>query len=667
MTDHQRILELRKELNDHNYRYYVLAQPIISDFTFDQLLKELQDLEAKHPEWDDANSPTKRVGGYITKDFVTVKHKSPMLSLGNTYSREELEDFIQRVEKQLEGKAEFVCELKYDGVAIGLHYQEGKLVQALTRGDGTQGDDVTANVRTIRSIPLQLQGDFPAELEIRGEIFMTLAGFKKLNEERETQGLEMFANPRNSAAGSLKMQDSAVVATRPLDSFLYYVISNPRVAETHYASVQKAGDWGFKVPTQFPNYICTAKSVDDILSFIAYWDSNRHQLPFEIDGVVIKVNNYHQQEELGFTAKSPRWAIAYKFKAEAAATILENITYQVGRTGAITPVANLKPVLLAGTTVKRASLYNADQIEKLGLRVGDTVLVEKGGEIIPKITGVDFSLRPEQSQPFVYATHCPECNTALVRQEGEALHYCPNTISCPPQAKGSIQHFISRKAMDIEGLGEETVDQLYKAGLIKTNADLYDLTLEQLLPLERMAEKSALNLLAGVSKSKEVPFERLLFALGIRYVGETVAKKLARHFGSLEQLKHANEDELLAVEEIGPRIAQSVLAFFAEEQNNLLLQQLVEAGLQTKVQEQEGSSEALKGFTFVVSGVFETFSRDGIKEEIEKNGGKVASSVSAKTNFLVAGEGMGPSKKAKAESLGVRVISEVELREMLNQ
>lgn len=667
MTEQQRILELRKELNEHNHRYYVLAQPIISDYAFDQLLRELQELEAKHPELDDPHSPTKRVGGDITKDFVAVKHKSPMLSLGNTYSREELEDFIQRVEKQLEGPAEFVCELKYDGVAIGLHYLNGKLVQAITRGDGTQGDDVTANVRTIRSIPLELKGNYPLELEIRGEIFMTLAGFKKLNQEREAQGLESFANPRNSAAGSLKMQDSAVVATRPLDSFLYYVLSTPPVAQTHYDAVKRAGEWGFKVPTHFPKYIATAKTIEEILDFIAYWDQQRHALPFEIDGVVIKVNGYNQQEELGYTAKSPRWAIAYKFKAEAASTTLLDITYQVGRTGAITPVANLKPVQLAGTTVKRASLYNADQIEKLGLRVGDTVWVEKGGEIIPKITGVDLSKRTSDSDAFSYATHCPECHTELVRQEGEALHYCPNSISCPPQAKGSIQHFISRKAMDIEGLGEETVDQLYEAGLISSYADLYALRLDQLLPLERMAEKSARNLLDGIKKSTEVPFERFLFALGIRHVGETVAKKLARHFGTLNNLKHASYDELLAVEEIGPRIAESLSAFFADEKNLALLERLEQAGLQTKVVQQQGASSILKGLTFVVSGVFQSYSRKGIKEEIEKHAGKVASSVSAKTNYLVAGEGMGPAKKAKAEALGVKVITESEFQELLDQ
>lgn len=657
---------LSKELMHHNHQYYVLDQPEISNYDFDMKLKELQKLEEQFPEFKVATSPTQRVGGEITKNFETVKHKYPMLSLANTYSKEELEDFLKRIDKSINEPVEFVCELKYDGAAIGITYKNGVLARAVTRGDGTQGDDITANVRTIRSVPLQLQGtDFPEELEIRGEIFMLLEGFAKLNQQRIEDGEEPFANPRNTASGTLKMQDSSIVASRALDCFLYYILTDDRLFDNHFESMQKAAEWGFKVPPAEKKYIAKAKNIDEIFDFINYWEEHRHELPFEIDGIVIKVNDYAQQEKLGTTAKSPRWAISYKYKAEQVSTKLNSITYQVGRTGAITPVANLEPVLLAGTTVKRASLHNADQIEKLDLHVGDHVFVEKGGEIIPKVIGVDFEKRSLETAAVEYATHCPECGTELIRKEGEAQHYCPNDDGCPPQIKGRIQHFISRKAMDIEGMGGETVDQFVNEGLIANYADLYDLQKEQLLPLDRMAEKSAQNIIDGIEASKAIPFERVLFALGIRYVGETVAKKLARHFGNIDSLMQASVEELTNVDEIGQRIAESVTAFFADPAKVEAVERLKTKGLQFEVQQQEGASNKLDGLTIVISGNFERYSRKEIKELIEKHGGKNTGSVSGKTDLIIAGEGMGPSKRKKAEDLGVKIIDENEFAEMI--
>ncbi|NVK26652.1 MAG: NAD-dependent DNA ligase LigA [Flavobacteriia bacterium] len=656
----QRIDELREELEEHNYRYYTLDNPSISDYEFDKLLEELIALEKDHPEYFDPNSPSQRVGGQITKSFPTVVHKRPMLSLSNTYSREEVEDFIRRVKSGLErDDVEFVCELKYDGVAIGITYVNGAFSQAVTRGDGTQGDDVSTNVRTIRSVPMKLRGsNLPEEFEIRGEIFMPLKAFEKMNAQREEEGLDRFANPRNSASGTLKMQDSSIVASRGLDIFLYYVLTGDKRFETHFESIQAAKEWGFKTPNEELNYIAKATDVDEIFEFISYWDEQRKNLPFEIDGVVVKVNRYTDQEVLGFTAKSPRWAMAYKFKAEKVRTKLLEVTYQVGRTGAITPVANLEPVQLAGTTVKRASLHNSDQIEKLGLHESDFVYVEKGGEIIPKIVGVDEDARSGNASPIVFITHCPECNTELVRQEGEAQHYCPNDATCPPQQRGKVEHFISRKAMDIDGLGAETVNLLFDNKLIETAADLYELTEDDLLPLDRFAEKSVENMLKGIEASKEVPFPRFLFALGIRYVGETVAKKLAKAFKSLDNLMSASREQLLEVDEIGERIADSLLFYFQEDKNLEVIQRFKSYGLNVELEEVEGATDTLTGKTFVVSGVFDGYERNELKQLIELHGGKVASSVSGKTTYLVAGEGMGPSKRAKAEKLGVEILDE---------
>lgn len=658
----ERISALSEELQHHNYLYYIADKPEISDFDFDQKLELLQKLEQEFPQYADPNSPSKRVGGDITKDFPTIKHKYPMLSLSNTYSREELEDYLQRTQKLLpDDEIEFVCELKYDGAAISITYKKGAIHQALTRGDGTQGDEITNNIKTISSIPLRLRGSsYPEEFEIRGEVFMPLAGFAALNKSRLDEGLEAFANPRNSASGSLKMQDSSLVAQRPLDCFLYFVMQENPSYDNHYDAVMAAGEWGFKVPKPEQNYLKKAKNLDEIFGFINYWDEHRHKLPFEIDGIVIKVNNYRQQEELGATAKSPRWAIAYKFKAEQQETILESVTYQVGRTGAITPVANLRPVSLAGTTVKRASLHNADQIAKLDLRLGDSVYVEKGGEIIPKVVGVNFTKRSNDAEAFEYISHCPECNTELIRIEGEALHYCPNEASCPPQLSGRIQHFISRKAMDIEGMGSETIEQFVQAGLIRNASDLYALSSEQILPLERMAEKSAKNIVEGIAASKAIPFERVLFALGIRYVGETVAKKLARHFENIEALKQATLIDLVGVPEIGERIAQSVVDYFQRADHLEQIEQLKQAGLQFEVEKQEGGSDALAGLSIVISGKFERFSRNELKDLIEFHGGKNTGSVSKNTDLIVAGEGMGPSKRKKAEDLGVSIIDENE-------
>ncbi len=663
MNIEQQIKTLRNQLSEHNYNYYVLDNPTISDFEFDQKLKQLQELEKAHPEFYDANSPTLRVGGEITKNFETIPHTFRMYSLENSYSKEDLEDWEKRIEKMVDGVVEFTCELKYDGASISLTYEDGKLKRAVTRGDGFQGDDVTANVKTIRSVPLQLRGDYPPLFEIRGEIILPFEGFVKMNAERVELGEEPYRNPRNTASGSLKLQDSAEVAKRPLECLLYNIQGDRVPIKTQFESLQKAREWGFKVPEAAK----LAKNLDEVLEFVNYWDVHRHELPYETDGVVVKVNSLQQQEELGYTAKSPRWAMAYKFKAEQVSTVLNQITYQVGRTGAITPVANLEAVELAGTIVKRASLHNADQIEKLDIREGDTVFVEKGGEIIPKIIGVDFTQRDPNSSPTQYITECPECNTPLVRAEGEAQHYCPNAAGCPPQIIGRIQHFISRKAMDIEGLGGETVALLVNNGLINNYADLYLLKEEQIIPLERMAQKSAENIINGVEASKQIPFERVLFGLGIRYVGETVAKKLANHYKTIDALKNATQEELITVDEIGERIAQSVVSFFASDETIAIIERLKMYGVQLEISAEKlaNQTDTLKGNTFVVSGVFTKVSRNELKKLIEDNGGKVSSSISSKTNYVVAGDNMGPSKKTKAESLGVAIISEDDFLQMI--
>ena len=685
-----RITELTAALNEHNHRYYVLNAPTISDYEFDQLLKELEALEQAHPELAEPNSPTKRVGGDITDKFEKVKHKYPMLSLSNTYNREEIIEWESRVHKGLGAgvdlfssvEIEYVMELKYDGLAISLSYENGKLVRGVTRGDGETGEDITPNVRTIRSIPLQLRGNHPGEFEIRGEVFMPKAEFERLNAERIAKGEEPYANPRNTAAGTLKQQDSGEVAKRKLDCFLYYVYADDVTYNNHFDAISHANDWGFKTPPSKLRYIEKTTSVDGIMNFIEHWDKARHDLPFEIDGVVVKVNIYAQQEELGLTAKSPRWAIAYKFKAETVSTLLHKITYQVGRTGAITPVANLEPVFLAGTTVKRASLHNADQIEKLDIREGDYVFVEKGGEIIPKVVGVDTARRPANSQPHQYIANCPECGTPLVRSEGEALHYCPNDNGCAPQIKGKMEHFISRKAMNIEGMGSETISGLFDQGMLRNVADIYDLRADQLLGIEftvsdefgenpkkrSMQEKSVQNLISGIEASKQIPFERVLFALGIRFVGETVAKKLARHFNTIDAIALATFDQLIEAEEIGDKIAQSILDWFAMDENRAIIERLRQAGLQLErsAEESTPASDTLKGLTFVVSGVFQHFSRDGIKASIEANGGKVSGSISKKTSYVLAGDNMGPEKRKKAEELGVPVIDEEAYRGMIN-
>jgi DNA ligase (NAD+) len=655
MTIQQKIEELREGLRQHNY--YVLDNATISDFEFDIKLKELEKLEAENPIFFDSNSPTQRVGGEITKNFETISHKNRMYSLDNSYSKEDLLDWEKRIKKMLgTDKVEYTCELKFDGASINLTYQNNHFVKAVTRGDGFQGDDVTANIKTIRSIPLVLKDDFLSNFEIRGEIILPFDGFHKMNEERIDIGEEPYRNPRNTASGSLKLQDSSEVAKRPLDCLLYHLVTDSRKYKTHLESLKNARKAGFKVPETLQ----ATKTIEDVFKFIKFWDIKRHDLPYETDGVVVKVNNLQQQEELGYTAKSPRWAIAYKFKAEQVSTILHGITYQVGRTGAITPVANLEPVQLAGTIVKRASLHNADQIEKLDIREGDTVFVEKGGEIIPKIIAVDFTKRPENSVPTVYATICPECKTALIRKEGDAKHYCPNEFGCAPQITGRIQHFISRKAMDIEGLGGETVDLLRKEGLITNYADLYDLKAKQIIPLERMAEKSAQNIIKGVLKSKEIPFEKVLFALGIRFVGETVAKKLAKHFKSIDKLMTADFETLISVDEIGDRIAQSIIDFSSDLGNIQLINRLKVSGIQLEVSAEslENLTDKLQGKIFVVSGVFYQMTRNELKKAIEDNGGKVSSSISKKTNYIVAGDNMGPSKLAKAKDLGIAIISE---------
>jgi DNA ligase (NAD+) len=635
----------------------VLDNPSISDFEFDMLLNELIELEKQHPEFYDANSPTQRVGGDLIKSFNTVAHQYRMLSLGNTYSSDELLDFDKRITKLVETEIEYVCELKYDGVSISLKYENGELVQALTRGNGTHGDDVTVNVKTINSIPLKLKGDYPSKFEIRGEIFLPHQGFEQMNEKRLADDLEPFANPRNAASGSMKMQDSKEVAKRPLDCFLYYLLGKELPSFKHFDNLQSAKKWGFKIPDEIQ--VCS--SIEKVISFVNYWDEKRHNLPYDIDGIVIKVNDLKLQEQMGFTAKTPRWAISYKFKAEQVVTTLNEITYQVGRTGAITPVANLEPVLLAGTIVKRASLHNADQIEKLDIREGDKVYVEKGGEIIPKIVGVAIKERDLFSQPTVYICHCTECQTELVRSEGDAKHYCPNELFCPPQIKGKFEHFISKKAMDIDGIGPETIDLLFENKLISTIPDLYDLKKEDLLPFKKDGDKWATNIIEGLKQSKTIPFERLLFALGIRYVGETVSKVLVKEYQHIDALMCASQEELENVNEIGGKIAESVVQFFHDENNVTLVQRLKNHDLCFEIgEENKAISSKLSGMSIVISGVFSKFSRDELKKIIEQHSGKNVGSISKKTTFVVAGENMGPSKLQKAEKLNVPLLSEDE-------
>lgn len=662
MTVLETIQSLRAELNLHNYNYYVLDNPTISDFDFDVKLKQLQDLEATNPSFHDENSPSQRVGGAVTKNFNTVEHEYRMYSLDNSYSKEDLIDWQTRCQKILgDVDLEFTCELKYDGASISITYENGKLVRAVTRGDGFKGDDVTQNIKTIKSVPLQLQPGFPEKFDIRGEIILPFAGFEKMNQDLIEIGETPYSNPRNTASGSLKLQDSAEVAKRPLECLLYGMIGNNLAIKTQYESLELSRKLGFKVPNQSK----LASNIDEVFEFITYWDKNRHNLPYETDGVVVKINNIHFQEELGYTAKSPRWAMAYKFKAEQVSTVLQSISYQVGRTGAITPVANLEPVQLAGTIVKRASLHNADQIAKLDIRVNDEVFVEKGGEIIPKIIGV--AKRGNQAQPTVYITNCPECDTKLTRSEGEANHYCPNFYGCPPQIIGRIQHFITRKAMDIDGLGGETVALLYHAGLVKNYADLYDLKKEQVVVLERMADKSADNLISGIENSKAITFDRVLYALGIRYVGETVAKKLAKQYKNIDNLAKADLLDLVTVDEIGERIAQSVMDFFQNSENIAIINKLKAVGIQFELNEiSTAVSTILEGKIFVVSGVFEVFSRDELKKAIEDYGGKVGSSISAKTNYVIAGANMGPAKLEKANQLKIEIIDEYQFQKMIN-
>ena len=657
MTEIERIDLLRKELHAHNHNYYILNAPTISDQEFDRLMRELQELEAKHPEHYDENSPSQRVGSDLNKDFRQVVHKYPMLSLGNTYSQAEVTDFYERVRKSLNEDFEICCELKFDGTSISLTYENGKLVQAVTRGDGVRGDDVTDNVKTIRSIPLVLQGEgYPESFEIRGEILMPWKVFEELNRERELREEPLFANPRNAASGTLKSQNSAVVASRKLDAYLYYLLGENLPHDGHYENLQEAAGWGFKVS----GHMRKVRTLQEIFDFINYWDTERKNLPVATDGIVLKVNSQRQQRNLSYTAKSPRWAIAYKFQAERALTRLEKVTYQVGRTGAVTPVANLTPVQLSGTVVKRASLHNADIIASLDLHIGDKVYVEKGGEIIPKITGVDLGSRPAGSEKVTFITHCPECGSPLVRYEDEAAHYCTNESSCPPQIKGRIEHFISRRAMNIEGLGPETVDQFYQEGMIHDVADLYTLQAADICRLERMGEKSAENIIRGIENSRQVPYERVLFALGIRFVGETVAKKVAKAFPSVELLEAATLDELIHVDEIGTKIAQSILRYFHDEKNLLLVDRLRKAGLRMEADKEDlsGHTDKLQGKSVVISGVFARHSRDEYKALIEKHGGKNVGSISKKTSFILAGDNMGPSKLEKAEKLGIPIMNE---------
>ena len=664
MTPKERIDWLRAELHRHNYNYYVLNAPEISDKEFDDLMRELQDLEKGHPEYADENSPTMRVGSDLNKNFTQVAHKYPMLSLGNTYSESEVADFYERVKKALNEDFEICCELKFDGTSISLTYEDGKLVRAVTRGDGEKGDDVTDNVKTIRTIPLVLHGDYPRSFEIRGEILMPWVSFEALNREREAREEPLFANPRNAASGTLKSQNSAVVAARKLDAYLYYLLGEDLPADGHYECLQKAAQWGFKIS----EHMKKARTLQEVFDYINYWDTERKNLPVATDGIVLKVNSLRQQKNLGYTAKSPRWAIAYKFQAERALTRLNKVTYQVGRTGAITPVANLDPVQLSGTVVKRASLHNADIIEGLDLHIGDMVYVEKGGEIIPKITGVDTDARGMLlGEKVKFITRCPECGTPLVRFEGEAAHYCPNETACPPQIKGKIEHFISRRAMNIDGLGPETVDMFYRLGLIKGAADLYRLTVDDIKDLDRMGQKSAENIVNGIAASRNVPFERVLFALGIRFVGETVAKKIARSFKSIDEVEQASLETLMSVDEIGEKIAQSIVSYFANPLNRSLVERLKEAGLQFSRSEEDlsGYTDKLAGQSIVISGVFEHHSRDEYKEMIERNGGKNVGSISSKTSFILAGANMGPAKLEKAQKLGIRILSENEFLDLL--
>lgn len=666
MTDIERIDQLREELHLHNYNYYVLNAPVISDKEFDDLMRELQELEARHPEYMDENSPTMRVGSDINKNFTQIEHKYPMLSLGNTYSQAEVTEFYERVSKALNEDFEICCEMKFDGTSISLTYEHGRLVRAVTRGDGTKGDDVTDNVKTIRSIPLKLHGEgYPDVFEIRGEILMPWVVFEELNRERESREEPLFANPRNAASGTLKLQNSAQVASRKLDAYLYYLLGDNLPCDGHYENLKEAEKWGFKIS----DITRKVHSLQEIFDFINYWDVERKNLPVATDGIVLKVNSLRQQKNLGYTAKSPRWAIAYKFQAEQALTRLLKVTYQVGRTGAITPVANLEPVQLSGTVVRRASLHNADIIASLDLHVGDSVYVEKGGEIIPKITGVETSLRPAGSEKVTFITHCPECGSLLVRYEDEAAHYCTNETQCPPQIKGKIEHFISRRAMNIEGLGPETVDLFYQEGMIHDVADLYQLQSQDIARLERLGEKSAENIMAGLARSREVPYERVLFALGIRFVGETVAKKIARAFPSIDLLAAATLDDLIQIDEIGTRIAQSILLYFSNEKNRQLVARLKEAGLKMEADEEDrsGYTDNLAGQSIVISGVFQHHSRDEYKALIEKHGGKNVGSISKKTSFILKGDNMGPSKLEKAEKLGIRLVEEDEFLKMIQE
>ncbi|HOK36920.1 MAG TPA: NAD-dependent DNA ligase LigA [Paludibacteraceae bacterium] len=665
MSIKEQIEALRKELEQHNYYYYVLSQPIISDFEYDMKLKQLQELEEKYPEYYDPYSPTQRVGSDLTEGFEQAYHAYPMLSLSNTYTEEEVKEFYERVSRTLNEPFELVGELKYDGVSISITYENGVMIRAVTRGDGEKGDVVTANVKTIKSIPLRLRGDYPSKFEIRGEVLMSWEVFDKLNKEREAQEEPLFANPRNATAGTIKLLSPAIVASRNLDAYFYYVLGEELPYRTHYDNLQAAKTWGFKISSDMK--VC--KNLEEVFDFIHYWDVERRKLPIPTDGVVLKVNSLDQQRKLGATAKFPRWAIAFKFQAEKALTKLLSVSYQVGRTGAVTPVANLEPVVLSGTTVKRASLHNADIIESLDLHIGDMVYVEKGGEIIPKITGVEKSARIQVGEKVQFIKNCPECGTPLIRYPGEAAHYCPNENGCPPQIKGKIEHFVSRKAMNIEGLGTETINLLYNKGLLRNIADIYDLKFSDLVNLERMGEKSANNLLNSIEKSKQVPFERVLFALGIRFVGETVAKKLAAHFKSIDALQHATYEELLEVEEIGDKIAQSVIQFFSDPKNLEIIQRLKAAGVQMSVSEENQllKGNELEGKSIVISGVFKLHSRDEYKKMIEEHGGKNVSSVSSKTSFILAGDNMGPEKLKKAQQLGIPLIDESTFLAMINE
>ena len=667
--DIDRILELRELIHSYNTQYYINSISVVSDYEFDQLLKELEELEIKYPELYDANSPTKRVGGDITKTFETVPHKYPMLSLSNSYSKDDIVDFDQRVKKIIDVPLTYICELKYDGVAISIIYKNGNLVKAITRGDGTQGEDVTNNVRTISSIPIVLSGDYPENLEVRGEIMYSKSVFKELNKNREKQGLALFSNPRNSASGTLKLQDSSIVAKRKLDCFIYAIFLDNQRINSLFKQYNYLAQFGFKVPSVKDKYVEQVNDVNGIMNFINYWEERKEDLPFEIDGIVIKVNEIDIQKEIGNTSKSPRWAIAYKYKAVQVSTILEDIVYQVGRTGAITPVANLKAVEISGTIVKRASVHNADQIEKLDLRINDTVFVEKGGEIIPKITGVDISKRNANSDKFVFSSKCPECESELVRDQGEAHHYCLNSNLCPPQIKGKIIHFIGRKQLNIDGIGQETIEQLYNEKLIENVADLYTLKRQDLLPLERMAEKSAENIINGIQQSKSAPFHKVLFGLGIRYVGETVAKKLTSYFKDINQLRSSNFEELCSIDEVGDKIAESIVHYFSVDYNNKIIDLLLENGLNMASDNSENilKSTILENKKIVISGTFKNISREELKKTIEINGGKNSSSVSKSTDILVAGENMGPSKLEKAEKFKVSILNEDEFLNLISE